>query len=410
MKKHSMWIILGAILVVELVVYLLVVSPVGARISTKAAQLEDDISSLTKLERKGRDIVTPSVIDRHAATTNELEKALGSTLSFYKLADENIKKWFVDLKMSDWERQPNPAQFQTYYNDKFDALRELCKSKGITVSGKDDVRLIELTTGEKVEGKFQSESDESVKLMVEGMIRDVPKETTRSHIVVTRKLTSQEQQTVALYSRLKGALAEDETEPDNVTGGFWQTNKLSAKNLRTAQMQYWIQKIFVDALVAADGKQLVFFSFYRERQAAAGSGKKEKEKKAANAIEEHFDRIPVTVLVKLPYGAVSRMLFSLNNATVNMEFKGLKVTKPLLDEIRTEPHKDVKRSMAYTGQMTNGVMPKVMDMLDGVDFGKVPDTKKRSLPDQDELIKEPPVLVEISYDIMVMKEAQAAKQ
>jgi hypothetical protein len=226
---------------------------------------------------------------------------------------------------------------------------------------------------------------------------------------VTKKLTTQEQQIVSAYSRFRGAVDEDQTEPDSTSGGFWQTNKLNAKNIRTAQMQYWIQRMFVDALVAADGKQVVFISFYRERAAAGGRRGKE-EAKPTNAIEEHFDRMPVTVLLKLPYGAISRLLSSINNAGINMEFKGMKVIKALLDEVRTEPHKDIKRGMMYPGQATNRVFPKVMDKWEGVDFGRVPDVKKRALPGQDELLKEPPVLVELAYDIMVMKKAEAAGQ
>ncbi len=411
MKKYSMWLILGAILVVELVVYMMIVSPTKGEVASKTADLENDISDLQKLERKGRKVITKNVIDRHKANTAELEKALEDTLNFFKFADESIKKWFVDLKIADWERQPNPAQFQTFYNDKFDALRAQCKSKGITISGKDDIRLMELTTGEKIEGKYVSEVETAFNLEIDGAFRAIPKDTIKNWWRVTKKLTSQEQMIVSAYSRLRGAVDEDETEPDSTVGGFWQTNKLSAKNIRTAQMQYWIQRMFVDALAAADGRQLIFMSFYKERTAAAGGSRKgkEKEKKAENAIEEHFDRMPVTVLVKLPYGAISRLLSSLNNAGINMEFKSMKIAKPLLDEIRTELHKDIKRGMVYTGQMTNRVMPKVMDMLDGVDFGKVPDVKKRALPDQDVLIKEPPVLVELSYDIMVMKKVEAAK-
>jgi hypothetical protein len=403
-----MWLILGAILVAELVVYMMFVSPTKGEVAVKTVDLEDDISALKRLERKGRNVVTQAVIDLKKANTAEFETALKGVLDFYKLADEGIKKWFLDLKITDWERQPNPAQFQTFYNDKFDALRAQCKDKGITVSGTEDTHLLELTTGDKVEGKFIVETDEAVTLQADGTQRPVPKDMIKRWFRVSRKLTSQEAQIVSAYSRLKGALAEDETEPDSAAGGFWQTNKLSAKNLRTAQIQYWIQKMFVDALVAADGRQLVFVSFYRQRQAGAPRGGrrgKEKQQQAKDAIEEHFDRMPVTILVRLPYGAVSRMLISLNNAGINMEFRNMKVIKPLLDEIRTEPHKDVKQGMMYPGQQTNRVFPKVMDRQAGVDFGKVPDLRRRTLPDQDELIREPPVLVEFTYDIMVMKKA-----
>ena len=411
MKKHSMWIILGAILVIELIVYMMLVSPTSGEVASKTADLEDDISALKKIEGKGRSVVTQAVLDRHAENTREVEKALEDSLKFYKLADESIKKWFLDLKITDWERQPNPAQFQTFYNDKFDALRAICKEKGITISGKDDVYLVELTNGEKIEGIYRLESDEVLKLEVEGAIRDIPRDAIKSRLQVTKKLTQQEQQIISAYGRLRGALDEDQTEPESTTGGFWQTNKLNAKNIRTAQIQYWIQRMFVDSLMAADGRQVVFVSFYKEAKAKSGRSKKgkEQEKPAENAIEEYFDRVPVTILVKLPYGAVSRLLNSLNNAGINMEFKSFRVMKPLLDQVRTALHKDVKRGIVYTGQMTNRVMPKVMDLLEGVDLGKVPNNRRQALPDQDELIKEPPVLVELAYDIMVMKKTGAAK-
>jgi hypothetical protein len=98
------------------------------------------------------------------------------------------------------------------------------------------------------------------------------------------------------------------------------------------------------------------------------------------------------------------MLQSLGNARINMDFRSLKVKKPLLMKIATNPHPSIKQGMEYTQQEINSVFPRVLEKGDGVDFGKQDDAKKNKLPGQDRLISEPPVLVEFSYYVMSMKE------
>ena len=406
MKKNSMWVILGVILLVEVVLYFAIVSPQGGVIEEKTDKLEVILKSLKRYRKMGNKVPSQAAVRRHQENRQALQDEYDGCLDFLRQVVDlrGLKRWFPSLNV-DWKRQPAPAQFQSLYLDEFKALRERCRDKGISISGKEDKYLFELETGEKVEGQLLRETDDEATLMTEGGERVLPRRTIKTRMKVTVKLTTEESQLVAEHQRLRAQPGPEDTVPDNATGGFWEATQLNAQNLRTAQKQFWIQKAFVDALVAAGGKQIVYVSFHREPAARAARAPRGQQPspKNENAVEKQFERIPVKVLVKMPYGSIAAVFRSLSASEINMELRGLKVTKPQLAEIATNPHPDTVRGLTYTQQDgVNGVMPKVMDKNDGVNFGKQPMGK--SLPGQDQLIDEPPVLIEFSYDVMDMKE------
>ncbi len=410
MKKHSMWIILGAILLVEIITYLAFVSPRGTVIADKVRKLKRTTKALRDYADMGGKIPTRQVNKLHKKNRRTLKDEHDSCVEFFKDEDRRFKQWFEELGIKDWERQPTPAQFQSRYRDQFNKLRKFCEDNGISVSDEVATLLVELKSGEKLKGTLLREDDTEIVIQVAGKETILAQTEVKRKVWVALKLTSEEQATVQNYMRFAPPpqVDTDETVPDNAAGGFWETSKLNAKNLRTAQMQFWVQKAFVEALKEANGKQLVFASFYKERDVRRG--RKEEERKPQTAIEAHFERMPVTMLVKMPYGSIATMLQYLNaKCPVNMEFKSLRVVKPLLSTISTSPHPLVKLGVTYTQQDAfNGVMPKVFSKHGGVYFGEVVRDQKRNLPDQDQLISEPPVLVEFSYYVMMKIEPKPA--
>jgi len=349
MKKHSMWIILGAILLIEIIVYFVVVSPQGSVIDEKTEKLELTLKRLGKYVRMSNKIPHMDAVRQLKENRKTLADEHKKCLDFYNGLDKQfIKKWFPELGVTDWKMQPTPAQFQSLYRDKFRGLRERCKEKNILINQKDVL-----------------------------------------------KLSSDENMIVTDYRRRAAPPQPADVQPEDLMGGgFWETNQLNAQNLRTAQMQYWIQEAFVDALIYAEGKQLVYVSFFKDANPPA---------LPEGAVTEYFDHIPVIVLARMPYGSIARMLQALANSRINMDFRGVKVIKPVLQKVATNPHADIKQGIEYAQQEINGVFPRVMDKNSGVDFGQQPNAKRNTLPGQDELISEPPVLVEFSYYVMSVK-------
>jgi hypothetical protein len=358
MKKNTLWIVLGIILLVELIVYFVWVSPLNGEIEDATSKLDKELRGLKSLAREGRNILTKDVVEDYRENRKALQKQYDDALKFLRnnVDSQGLKKWFPELNLPNWETLPTPAQFQSVYRDKLRALAEKCSENGIVVTDKD-----------------------------------------------TYKLSTEENALVSQYQRFAQRPTETDTERMDQVSGFWEAKQLTPANLRTAQKQFWIQSAFVEALIAADGKQLVHVSFLREAQPAAPPKRGGEEEAIANAIDTHFDRIPVTILVKAPYGAISRLLYSLNISNINMEFRGLRVMKPQLAQIKTNPLPDIVEGVEYLPQDTNFVFPKIMDKNGGVNFGEQPKVREGSLPDQNQLLSEPAVLVELSYYVLDMK-------
>lgn len=355
MKK--MWILLGVILLVELILYFLIVAPQAGVIEQKSTRLSGQQKRLRFYERKKADVPTMKRVDRLKENKEILEKEREACLAALEEIDRRgLKKWFPELGVGDWSGQPSAAAFQPVYKDQFNALRSKCGKKNI-----------EITSATLLPSKEELE--------------------------IIRK-----------YQRAAGRAGRkrqaSETERADKTGGFWETNNLNNENLRAAQKQYWIQEAFVEALTEAKATRLVYVSFHREGQRARGAGA---PVQLQGVIVEHFERIPMKVLARMPYGEIATMMSSLNRSGINMEFKGLKVIKPLLTKIATKAHPSIVRPVVYEGAEISGVLPKVFDKNDGVDFGSVVHQMRDQLPDQDELFSEPPVLVEFSYDVLDMK-------
>jgi hypothetical protein len=349
MKKQSMWIILGAVLLAEIIVYFVFVSPQGGEIEEKAGKLRLFVKKLNRYVKMGSKIPNMEAVRQHRENKKRLEDEHKKCIDFYKGQDGQLKRWFVEMDISDWKTQPTPAKFHSIYKDKLKGLRDRCKEKGIRITKKGDL-----------------------------------------------DFTSDENAIASMYRRRAQAPVPSDTQPDEIMGGgFWETSQLNAQNLRTAQMQYWIQEAFVEALIYADGKRLVYVSFFKAAQPA--------NLPKEPTIDEHFERIPVTVLVRIPYGSMGRMLQSLGTCGINMDLRSVTVTKLQLLTITTNPDPTIKDGMTYTQQQCNGVFPKVMDTLGGVNFGTQPIQRQNNLPDQDRLITEPAVLVEFSYSVMDMK-------
>lgn len=415
MKKHSMWVVLAVILVVEAIVYFVAVSPQAGDIEQKTTELKRATGKrgLERYVDMGGKIPCGKRNSRKDENRQVLQDEYNACLGFYRnpLDANGLKKWFPKLATA-WQSSPTPAQFQSVYKDEFKELGKLCRQNGIAVSDREVVHVIELETGEKVEGLMVREDTKEIAVLVDGSERVLKKKLIKQIMRITDKYTAEEAALISGYQRFsqKPQPETEETIPDETGGAFWETSKFNEKNLRIAQKQYWIQKRFVDALIEARGKQLVYVSFYKEL-AGARAPREEKPQTSKNAIDEHFERVPVTVLVRMPYSSVATMLRSLNSSGVdiiNMKLRSLKVMKPLLAEIRTNHFPIVESDIRLFQQLTNGVFPKILppDNSVGVNFGTQPIQTKRTLPDQDELLSEPPVLVEFSYDVMDMKEPQ----
>ncbi len=371
MKKHLMWVILGAIILVEIIIYFTYVSPQAGLIEEKTKALKKELYGKRKKKKKakgglkhyvelGGDLPAMQAVNRQEENRNILEAEYNKCLAFYKLVDsQHLKKWFLELGLVSWNATPTLAQFQSQYKDQFARLAERCKKNNIEISNKSDETL---------------------------------------------KLTSEESKMVAEYRRLVKQLDPTETSPMDRGGGFWETNQLTQQNVRTAQKQYWIQEEFVNALIAARGSRLVYVSFHREAQPARAA-KKDDEKAPKDAIEQLMERIPVTVVARMHYGSISAMLNALTVSGINMEFKGLKVVKPPLAGVKTKHWDSVTSGVEYKrdDEDFNGVFPKIMDKDGGVDFGEKLIDQKNRLPGQDKLLDEPPVLVEFSYDVLDVK-------
>jgi len=402
MKKYTMWIILGAILLVEIIIYLVAVSPQGAVIEEKAQKLDRTLKKLNRFARMGTSIPTDKANEILSENRGKLQKEYEKIVAFYRDIDKKgLKKWYAALNLT-WDQEPTPAQFQSLYLDEFKKLEELCENNWITLGAKEDKNVIELASGEKLTGIIIREENDSIVLQDENDENPLPKSNIKRIGKIKSKLNSEESALVAGYRRFAKQLGPNDTVPGQNENGFWQTNELNTQNIRTAQMQFNIQKAIVNALIASGGNNLSFVSFFNTNPANGNN---------SETINEHFDIIPVCFIVQVPYGSVSTMIEKLNNSDpyINMKFVSLKIIKPKLATISTN-YLPLARGITYVGQNTNFVFPKVLDKNGGVNFGQQPINKMGNLPDQDHLISEPPVVVEFAYNVMSMKKAQPEAQ
>ena len=264
MKNYTMWLMLAAIVIFEIIVYFAAVAPQGAEIEKKTKALKNALrgkgrkakNSLSHYVKMGPNVPTIEAVNRHKENRKILENEFKGCKDFYELLDnQHLKRWFSELGFTDWSRLPPLPEFQTRYSDQFKRLTGICDKNGVKICQKDALAM------------------------------------------------SQEEQTlVQEIRRFAQQFTPQDTVPVERGGGFWETNQLTLDNMRTAQKQFWIQEQFVNALVEAGGTRLVYVSFHREAQPPAQPVQKEE-----NIVDKLMDRIPVRVIVRLPYGSISRM-------------------------------------------------------------------------------------------------------